>query len=259
MTTVYRDGCDTGGSGVAVTTYAEAVQQFIAQRGHTTEELTGAARAIGGFPARTFAIDFDRGACGAIDLWNGAHLDDGSAIAYLVDVDGVPLGILLRILGAPSFLVDQRSEAEAIVDSLQIDTGLGPEATDPIVLSDCTEFDQEATYTANAGSLPVSVTVPGTPGAPWRSGPGDFSLRKANCADGVGLPLIHAAVVDQVYADACHWKGPVAETPTASDVVAALQLQQGHDTVGPIETTLGPYAATRFDLSVPGRLRQDDV
>jgi hypothetical protein len=251
MSTVYGDGCDTGGSGVAVTSYAEAVEQFVAQRGHTTNELTGDARTIGGFPARTFAIDFDSGACGAIDLWNGANLVDGSALAYLVDVDGVALGILLRFPADASLTMDLRDEAETIVFSLQVDTGLGPEATDPIALPECIEFDQEATYTANVGSLSVTVMVPGTPGAPWRAGQGDFSLRKANCADGVGLPLIHAAVVDQVYSDACHWQGSAVETPTASDVVAALQVQQGHDTVGPIQTTLGPYAATRFDFSDP--------
>ena len=250
--TVYADGCDTGGSGVAVRSYADAVAQFVAQRGHTTEEVTGAARTIGGFPARMFAIDFDSGACGAIDLWNGANLVDGSALAYLVDVDGVALGILLRFPADASLSLNQRDEAETIVHSLQVDTGLGPEATDPIALPECTQFDGEATYTVNVGSLRLSVTVPGTPEAPWQAGPGYFGLRKAKCGpDGVGLPLIGAAVVDQVYADACHWKGAVVQTPTASDVVAALQVQQGHDTVGPIETTLGPYAATRFDFSVP--------
>jgi hypothetical protein len=248
VTTVYADACDLG-SGVAVTSQAEVVQQFAVQRGHTTHQLTGVAATIGGFPATWFEVPFEGASCEGLQLWNGIDIGDGSALVYLVDVDGVTLGIALWFRDNPTPTLPQRDEAETIVYSLHIDTGLGPEATDPIPLPECIQFDHTGTYTANVGSLPVSVTVPGTPVQPWSGGRDAFALRKATC-EGPGLPLLHAAVVDHVYADSCHWQGSAVETPTASDVVAALQVQQGHDTVGPIETTLGPYAATRFDFSV---------
>jgi hypothetical protein len=249
VTTVYADACDLG-SGVAVTSQAEAVQQFAVQRGHTTHQLTGVAATIGGFPATWFEVPFEGARCEGLQLWNGIDIGDGSALVYLVDVDSVTLGIALWFRDNPTPTLPQRDEAETIVYSLRIDTGLGPEATDPIALPECIQFDHTGTYTADVGSLPVSLTVPGTPVQPWSGGRDAFALRKATC-DGPGLPLLHAAVVDHVYADSCHWQGSAVETPTASDVVAALQVQQGHDTIGPIETTLGPYPATRFDFSVP--------
>ena len=123
----------------------------------------------------------------------------------------------------------------------------------------CIGFQGEGTYLANIGSLLVSMTVPATPETPWRGDRDGFALRKANCGlDGIGLPLIHAEVVDRVYADACHWQLEVAETPTASDVLAELKVQAGHDTAGPVETTLGRYAATRFEFSFPRDLDIDD-
>ena len=249
VTTVYADACDPG-SGVAVTSQNEAVQQFAAQRGHTTNGPTGTT--VGGFEAARFEVPFAGAPCEGLQLWNGIDVGDGTTLVYLLDVDGVTLGIALWFRDdlEPTPTLPQRDEAEKIVYSLHVDAGLGPEASDPVALPECIQFDQKGTYTATIGSLPVSVTVPGMPGAPWSAGRGDFSLRKAAC-DGPGLPLIHAAIVDQVYAHACRWQGSAVDTPTASDVVAALRVQEGHDTVGPIQTTLGPYAATRFDFSVP--------
>jgi hypothetical protein len=133
----------------------------------------------------------------------------------------------------------------------------------PVAQGACLQFDAPGTYTAKVGSLSVSVAVPATAGQPWvgenDGEPQGFSLRKANCGpDAIGLPLIHAYVVDQVYADACHWKGSAVETPTVSQVVAALQAQRNRDAIGPIEAMVGPYRATRFDLSMPATLNAGD-
>ena len=137
VTTVYADGCDTGGSGVAVSSYAEAIQQFAAQRGHTTIEVPGVGPTIGGFPATMFAIDFDTAACGGIDLWNGVGIGDGSAWAYFLDVDGVALGILLRFPNDASMTVDQRQSTATMTIASRFQpraapttcstSGLGPE------------------------------------------------------------------------------------------------------------------------------------
>jgi hypothetical protein len=65
------------------------------------------------------------------------------------------------------------------------------------------------------------------------------------------MPSISATLVSHVYLDACQWEDGSAPTPTAADVVAALQAQGGHDTSAPIAMTLGGYAATRLDVSLP--------
>lgn len=121
---------------------------------------------------------------------------------------------------------------------------LGP---DP---SSCMQFDHEATYTANSGALPVSITVPATPSSPWVGLPDEFELLNAPC-EGNGPVWINAVLVAHVYADSCHWKSSSVEAPTAPDVVSQLQVQEGHDTSAATDTRVGPFRATRLDLSVP--------
>ena len=123
---------------------------------------------------------------------------------------------------------------------------LGP-SHDPSI---CTQFDDEATYTAMAGTLPVSVTVPATASSPWSGLPDEFDLRNAPC-DGSGSLWINASLVAHVYADSCHWKGSSVEAPTVRDVMGKLLTQLGHETSPAPETHLGIFKAQRLDLSVP--------
>jgi len=131
-------------------------------------------------------------------------------------------------------------------------TEAAPTAPEPTVAADpnCIQFDGEGTYTQNAGTLPVTVTVPGLLNEPWSGDRDSFALRKASCG-GVGLPLFHAALVAHAPTDACHWKDSIIEAPTAFDLVQQLGEQRGHDTVGPIDTHLGGFRATRYDFAVP--------
>ena len=46
-------------------------------------------------------------------------------------------------------------------------------------------------------------------------------------------------------------KSSSVEAPTAFDAVAQLKVQRGHDTSALIDTTIGPFRATRLDFSVP--------
>jgi hypothetical protein len=121
---------------------------------------------------------------------------------------------------------------------------LGP---DP---SSCTQFDHEATYTARAGTLPVSITVPATTSSLWAGLADEFELLNAPCA-GSGPVWINAVLVAHVYADSCHWKSSSVEAPTAVDVVSQLQAQEGHDASAATDTKVGYFRATRLDLSVP--------
>jgi hypothetical protein len=123
---------------------------------------------------------------------------------------------------------------------------LGPSAG----LASCMQFDHEATYAANIGGLPVSITVPATASSSWAGLPDEFELRNAPCGDRGSL-WINAVLVAHVYADSCHWKSSSVEAPIAADVVSRLQAQKGHDTSAATDTNVGYFRATRLDLSVP--------
>lgn len=70
-----------------------------------------------------------------------------------------------------------------------------------------------------------------------------------------GELTLEAAVVDEIFTDACHGDGvPTAVGPRVQDLVTALRRQPGPVTRGPVETTLGGYPATRIDLRVPKSL-----
>jgi hypothetical protein len=127
-----------------------------------------------------------------------------------------------------------------------VEPTLGP-SPDPDV---CTQFDHEARYTANAGTLPVGVTVPATTSSPWTGLPDEFELINAPCG-GSGSVWFNAALVAHVYADSCHWKSSSVEAPIAADVVSQLKAQEGHDTSAATDTNVGYFRATRLDLSVP--------
>lgn len=116
--------------------------------------------------------------------------------------------------------------------------------------SSCTQFDREATYAANVGTLPVSMTVPATTSSPWAGLPGEFELRNAPCG-GNGTVWFYGALVAHVYANSCLWKSSSVGAPTVPDVVSRLQAQEGHDTSAVTDTRIGAFRATRLDVSVP--------
>jgi hypothetical protein len=123
-----------------------------------------------------------------------------------------------------------------------------PATLDP----NCIQFDADGVYTANVGTLPVGLAVPGTPAEPWRGTRDTFFLGKASCDPNAGASVFfHAALVGEAYADACHWQGSSVEVPTAFLAAAALADQTGHATSAPVETMLGAFRATRLDVSVP--------
>ena len=133
-----------------------------------------------------------------------------------------------------------------------------PDAATPVptafatIGANCIQFETDGAYTASVGTLPVSVTVPGTPADPWRGDRDKFLLGKGPCGPFIGVwPVFHATLVGQVYADACHWATSSIDVPTAFAAAAALAEQTCYETNEPVETEIGAFRATRFDISVP--------
>lgn len=154
------------------------------------------------------------------------------------------VALALASCSAPGATLPPSAGVQASVAPASAPATLGP---DP---SWCTQFDHEAAYTANVGTLPVSITVPATTDSPWAGLPDEFELRNAPCG-GNGTVWFFGALVAHVYADSCHWKGSSVEAPTVPDVVSRLQAQEGHDTGAVTDTSLGAFRATRLDISVP--------
>jgi hypothetical protein len=254
VTTVYSDACAPDSSGLEVTSYAMAVEQVSTQHGHTITAVADAGPTVDGLPAQAFDLDFGTGTCaGPLALWNGMSVTDGQAVAILVDAGGVTLGILVGFHPDPATGVpnaDQRAEAVAIVNSLKVQVDSAPAPTTSTATPGCSEWRSDVVYTAPVGTRSVSLTVPARADMPWSGARDDFVLRRATC-EGPGMPIIQAALVDRVYADACHWRAGEVATPTTDEVVTALQAQLGHDTVGPIFAKLGSFDAIRFDVSLP--------
>lgn len=116
----------------------------------------------------------------------------------------------------------------------------------------CVQFDAEGVYTSTVGTLPLTLTVPGAPSAPWRGDRDAFFLGKASCDPGE-IPSIffHADLVGSVYLDGCTWTTSRAEVPTAFAAVEAVASQLGHPTSAPVETMVGPFRASRMDIALP--------
>ncbi|HEX8025071.1 MAG TPA: hypothetical protein VF484_02595 [Candidatus Limnocylindrales bacterium] len=107
-----------------------------------------------------------------------------------------------------------------------------------------TYTERDAKYTSAA----FSFTVP----AGWSYDGG--SIFKGTITQAAALS-IDAWLVDNVYMDACNWRGAFAAVgPTKADLVAALTAQVGVKRTGPTNVTLGGLAAAKFVLAeAPGR------
>jgi len=113
--------------------------------------------------------------------------------------------------------------------------------------ADCVDlYDNGGTYRATVGTLSVAATIP----AGWTGVQDQVFLQNAPCLFGSSLQ-IEASLVSQVYSDTCDWRGAVVETPTPDAATAALAVQEGHETLGPTNVTIGGHSASRFELLFP--------
>ena len=117
--------------------------------------------------------------------------------------------------------------------------------------SDCVDlYADGGTYRATVGNLGVTATVP----AGWHGLRDQFYLLNAPCIFG-GSTNLEVALVNDVYADACDWRGTDVKATTPAAVTAALAAQEGHDTIGPTDVTIGGYPEAGSS-HLPSRFRR---
>jgi hypothetical protein len=117
-------------------------------------------------------------------------------------------------------------------------------------IPECIDFRNGGTYTAPAGTLSLTVTLPASSDRWWVGRRDSFHLERAACLFG-GSPTIDASGIRQVYTDACTWAGTGVSVGTPTEAIAALSAQLGHAPADSSETTVAGFAARRFDISIP--------
>ena len=247
VTTVVAS-CDTDGW-VNVATPSQAVAALASAPGIAMSEPTTVT--LGGHPASRFEIAPNARMCfEEVRLWNDDAAQRGSTtIIYLVDVDGLPLGI--RVNADHRAPPAQLAEAEALLASLQIGTVPGPRPSMAPALTpdpNCVQFKGTGTYTARVGPLSVSATLPNEPDTYWHGDRDAFSLSRSPCL--FDAPLIEGSLVTEIAADACHWDRPGIEVADAAAAAVALRAQAVSEVIGQAELTIAGYHAIRVDLAV---------
>lgn len=119
----------------------------------------------------------------------------------------------------------------------------------PLPLVECAELEA-GTYRAAIGDSSVTVSVPtGWKGSSDQDG---FNVNSRGSCLFAGGVTLHVSLVSHVSSSACDGQGTAVETGTPAAVTAALAAQTGHETIGPSDTTIAGYPASRFEFSVPG-------
>lgn len=118
----------------------------------------------------------------------------------------------------------------------------------PLPPVECAELEA-GTYRAAIGASSVTVSVPtGWKGSSDRDG---FNVNSRGSCLFAGGVTLDVSLVSHVYSSACDGQGTAVETGTPAAVTAALAAQTGHQTIGPSDTTIAGYPASRFEFSVP--------
>ncbi len=118
----------------------------------------------------------------------------------------------------------------------------------PTADPDCIQFDAGGTYTSPAGSMSLTVSVPGTTGSPWHGHRDTFDLMKAACTDMMGTGFTLGAEVSLVYTDACSGTSVLVDSARAA--IDAMSGAEGLEVVEETQGTLGGYPSTRLDITV---------
>ena len=122
-----------------------------------------------------------------------------------------------------------------------------PESTPPVSLTSFPPYTCDltsGTYHRTVGSLQVFATTPTT----WHGLEDVFHAEDDSCGGG-GAVRLEIALVSQVYADACLWRGTGVDIDPTTAALAFAEQELG--TIGPTEATIAGYAALRFQFAVP--------
>jgi hypothetical protein len=120
-----------------------------------------------------------------------------------------------------------------------------PTPEGPTGSSECINLAQGGTYTAPAGPLSVTATVPDTPAIPWQGYRDRFSL-SGECGS-VAPMSFFASTATSVLATSCMPDN--LEITSFADAVARLDAPMGDDISDRVDLTIGGHAAARYDIS----------
>jgi hypothetical protein len=137
-----------------------------------------------------------------------------------------------------------RTADDAVVPTPEPTTDITP--LTPSCSPNRSEFDATVTYTAPAGSMSLTVSVPATAATPWIGNRDRFRLIQASCTDWSGPGAIEAGEVVLVRNDACDGRA----VQTLDDAIAAVSASTAIDVVAKTDVTLGGHPGTRFDIFV---------
>lgn len=166
---------------------------------------------------------------------------------WVLDVEGARVVVQSTDYAGTS--AQHRAELQAIVDSIRI------EPTPPTVMP-VGDLEAGTTYSiAGEGGGQLIFTVPADGWFSidnWFLGKNDIP----DPSDGYDMTLLPYQVAN-VYPDPCHWHGKPLDPPvgpTVADLAAALVAPDGRGAPAPKDVTVGGYAGTKVELSIP-----DDV
>jgi len=109
----------------------------------------------------------------------------------------------------------------------------------------CIDLTQGGTYTASAGPVSVTATVPGTPVVPWY-GARDLFEMAGSCLDGSPMAF-HAMGATSVADDGC--MSSRADVTDFANAIARLDEPQGKDISERIDLAIDGHRAARYDIS----------
>jgi hypothetical protein len=115
----------------------------------------------------------------------------------------------------------------------------------PTLAGGCIDLTQGGTYTASAGPVSVTATVPRTPEIPWH-GSRDVFLLAGSCEEGSPIAFF-AMGATSVNDGSC--LSTSADVTDFADAIARLDEPQGKDISERIDLTIDGHPAARYDIS----------
>jgi hypothetical protein len=113
------------------------------------------------------------------------------------------------------------------------------------LIGECVDLAQGGTYTASAGPLLVTATVPGTPAIPWQGWRDAFSL-SGSCGEVAAIAFVVSSATS-VNDGGCMPSS--SEITDFADAIARLDTPHGDDISDRTDLTIDGHPAARYDIS----------
>ena len=115
----------------------------------------------------------------------------------------------------------------------------------PTLAGGCVDLTHGGTYTAAAGPVSLTATIPGSPVVPWRGAPASFFLT-GSCGDGDYPMGIGADGASTPNDSTC--MSSRADVTNFAGAIARLDEPQGNDISKRIDLTIDGHRAARYDI-----------